>query len=532
MPTVPYVELSTVDVRARLKETYGKWFLCNVADPASEVRRVVVRRSFLTLEIMLAACSGPVKIAINGREVLPSGYGTVNVASVTLENDIDYYRIDVFSFPNQYLALEVFIQHHFEIGGAELGGKFCSYKWTFENYLSELERWRPLFGGVQRAVVPNLLGNWANSLPAYEPEWHRSAMHCILEVTKILTLVPPRDYWEDFALFEEGDADLERLLEFVQEDGRLLSRSQNGPIRYKGQRYSPAILPFANDIATGLDFSPIASIVLAVRQQLRLRAGTSGAIILAMDNLMSAAESLPSRRNDEFSEAAAFLTARMKGAAGERLQTALRRLVHIVCLNGSRDSLSKVADGLMQGIRDFDVFETSVFAACGLALGFSEADVISARGLLKSQKHILANLNKAQGQEYFAHQMRGWRGRSAQPSDYAPDLFILYETRVPIFVDAKFRLGHSTELIANASGLKEFQAYMDEFGLDYGLVIVPKSLHKSVLSQIGPQTQYISGTGRKGMYKKIVVAELPDSSNPASIANVRDAIAELGHFGN
>ena len=532
MSTAPYVELSTADARTRLKTTYGKWLMCNVADPASEVRRVLVRYSFLTLEIMVATFNGPVKIAINGREVVPSEYGSVNVASVTLENDIDYYRIDIFSSPNQYLALEVFVQHHFEIGEAGASGRFCSYKWTFGNYLTELERWRPLLGGIQRAVVPNLLGSWTNSSAPYAPEWHRSAMDCILEVTKILTLVSPSNFREDFSLFDEGDADLERLLGFVQEDRRLLSRSESGSIRYKGQRYSPVILPFADDIATGLDFSPIVSVLLAVRQQLRSRAGTSGAIILAMDNLVSAAERLPSRRNEEFSKAAVFLATKMKGAAGQRLQIALRRLVHIVCLNGSRDALSRVADGLMQGIRDFDVFETSVFAACGLALGFSEAEVISTRGLLKSSRHVLANLNKTQGQEYFAGEMRGWRGKSAQPSDYTPDLFILYEGRVPIFVDAKFRLGQSAELVANASGLKEFQAYMDEFGLDYGLIIVPKSLHKSMLSQTGPQTQYITGTGRKGSYKQIAVAELPDTGDPASIANVRGALAELGRFGH
>jgi hypothetical protein len=78
-----------------------------------------------------------------------------------------------------------------------------------------------------------------------------------------------------------------------------------------------------------------------------------------------------------------------------------------------------------------------------------------------------------------SHGLTGWRDSTTFPSDYRPDLVV---TRTSdgssLLVDAKLRLGQSEGGLLSASGVKDLQAYMQEYHLQHGVLLVPDALER------------------------------------------------------
>jgi hypothetical protein len=72
------------------------------------------------------------------------------------------------------------------------------------------------------------------------------------------------------------------------------------------------------------------------------------------------------------------------------------------------------------------------------------------------------------------HPLKGWRAGTALPAPYKPDLVVKDNTNGGVLlVDAKLRKGDSADGLLPSSGVKDLQAYMNEYGLKKGMIIVP-----------------------------------------------------------
>lgn len=72
------------------------------------------------------------------------------------------------------------------------------------------------------------------------------------------------------------------------------------------------------------------------------------------------------------------------------------------------------------------------------------------------------------------HGLAGWRDSTRLPSGYKPDLIVKRSgKRQWLLVDAKLRPPHGTNELLSASGIKDLQAYMQEYALPVAAMLVP-----------------------------------------------------------
>jgi len=111
-------------------------------------------------------------------------------------------------------------------------------------------------------------------------------------------------------------------------------------------------------------------------------------------------------------------------------------------------------------------------------------EVLMSLGLQPSETADALNRSRnQQGLSFFgyhawsdvsAHGLTGWRDDTAFPSDYRPDLVVVRDSdRARLLVDAKLRAAHAPGALLSASGVKDLQAYMQEYGLCRGVILVP-----------------------------------------------------------
>lgn len=151
-------------------------------------------------------------------------------------------------------------------------------------------------------------------------------------------------------------------------------------------------------------------------------------------------------------------------------------------------------------------------------MGFTEEEVFSSPGLLRARDIQLANGNTTAGLKFFSEKVASWRYDSIQRSQYHPDAFVFYQGR-PVIIDAKFRLPDSVEQVADSSGIKDIQAYMNDFGLNTAVMVVPKILNQAVVGSGGYAS--IEGGGNR-----INVVEMQDSDDPLTQRNLKNAIED------
>jgi hypothetical protein len=107
--------------------------------------------------------------------------------------------------------------------------------------------------------------------------------------------------------------------------------------------------------------------------------------------------------------------------------------------------------------------------ALGMAVPMSSADMdrlLTPDGLRFGHYHVWSDTAR--------HPLKGWREGTALPTPYEPDLVVRdIATGAVLLVDAKLRKGNSANGLLPSSGVKELQAYMQEYDLKKGMIIVP-----------------------------------------------------------
>lgn len=151
-----------------------------------------------------------------------------------------------------------------------------------------------------------------------------------------------------------------------------------------------------------------------------------------------------------------------------------------------------------------------------LSLGITQAQLADAVKQLPTEQGYLFDGYTAWGNT-SAHGLSGWRDASAFPSRYRPDLVVLRRRdQNKLLVDAKLREGQSPAGLLSTSGVKDLQAYMQEYKLNRAVMIVPDA------QRAGSVYEDVSGEGFA-----IRAVALPASdwaTNRAKLRNYIDAM--------
>ncbi len=175
--------------------------------------------------------------------------------------------------------------------------------------------------------------------------------------------------------------------------------------------------------------------------------------------------------------------------------------------------------GLLSGVRDFDLFEWAVFRYIAQAIGYKESELSVRRPYFRSKPHHILNCNVEGASSHRKRLLPGWRDNTIQPSDFRPDVVVIYEGTVPILVDAKFRCGSSDKECVPGDAVKEIQAYMDEFGRRSAILVVPLIPYNLIRGDRGYKAINASFDSTR---KAIFVVEL----NPMGIARFQEDFLE------
>lgn len=83
------------------------------------------------------------------------------------------------------------------------------------------------------------------------------------------------------------------------------------------------------------------------------------------------------------------------------------------------------------------------------------------------------------------HDIPGWRDRTQSPSNYQPDIVVINRQEDEILLaDAKFRLHSDSSKLLTHGSIKDIQAYMQEYGLDKSLILVPSKDNRPSMEDI------------------------------------------------
>ena len=92
------------------------------------------------------------------------------------------------------------------------------------------------------------------------------------------------------------------------------------------------------------------------------------------------------------------------------------------------------------------------------------------------------------------HRLAGWRDQTSLPSNFRPDLILanLSESQ-SLLIDAKFRGPAIEGGILSASGVKELQAYLNEYGLTRAVIVLPSPNDQLLIEDLQGGGNWIRG---------------------------------------
>jgi hypothetical protein len=219
----------------------------------------------------------------------------------------------------------------------------------------------------------------------------------------------------------------------------------------------------------------------------------------------------------------AWLAAEARTARTRALKSLLIRVFALAKRLTARTWSFGTTEGLGTGARDFDLFQWWCGRCLCNAFGAPLLSDASAYAV-EAGDHTIFFPDRAGGAEAIAGILTGWRDGSDQPSDYRPDFVVHYNGATPIIIDAKFRAASSVSSPASSSSFKDVQAYLDEFGAQGAIVMVPTIPKRLVEPDANVSPWLIEGESN-GVQKRMFVVECTPSSDPSEA--IRTAVEAL-----
>jgi hypothetical protein len=130
------------------------------------------------------------------------------------------------------------------------------------------------------------------------------------------------------------------------------------------------------------------------------------------------------------------------------------------------------------------LFQWYVTACLLIALGVDPSDVGPVIHELQQKEEVRIG-DYSIWADNDNHEIPGWRDRTHSPSNYQPDIVVIDQSEDEVLLaDAKFRLHNDREKLLTHGSIKDIQAYMQEYGLDKGLILVPSKEDRPPLEDI------------------------------------------------
>ena len=506
----PQIFLRFEDAKCK-QTTVLRQHLGYLAQGAMREVSLKLERSFGELVVQLEDSRSTPAVFVNGSGASPRLIGDIYELRIPLDRDLMFQRIAVVAPPLFSLTINLHVEHHYRPRGWL--GKDGVVKWSLERFRGEYEKYSELFVNPnQNSYLEDAL-NFGFSGGSDKSE--QTLVNIIGNLDLLLSTVSIDEAAIDFHASAQGEFDVGGIISEIKQSPQRLSYSDKGVINFRGKRYSTSIHRRVNRASRRIDFSDVVDLLEYCASRL-IDSGTAPALGLML-NVSSAAlkQEYPPSGGVASSQGNIF-ERNMRSSFGGALQHNLRILVSIINDLLKRAKADLDLQWLAQAIQDRDVFEKSVFACCAKALGFSHEDVIKSNGLLGGGNILVADTNSRAGTQQMNLVLKSWRQGSAQPSDYHPDTLVVING-IPVLIDAKFRLPDSVSLVAEPDGLKDVQAYMDDFSLSSAVVVVPRILCQEKLGPDG----FISIAGDK---KTIYIVEMQDSDCPLAQKSLKSAI--------
>lgn len=500
----------------------GEWDLKDYFSGLESTKLITHDRSFGVLRV-LVQCSenSHLQLIVDGKYVPLTSFGGGWVAGIPLSYDIEFHRIAVLARPRLALTLDVEVEHKYLMKGGPSGAAKSLSKWSKDTYEAELLKLSQLFDSRKQIGVMSESLTRGLSI-GKEENLSEALLQTCGRLSIRLETASLSEMRGDFNVLAPGEIDREGLLSLIKEDSRRLIRSPTGSIRSKGERYTTIVNARHEASGNLVDLAPVLATIQTAEHLLK-DSSCPAPIIGMLSEVAADIEHYCRPVNAAAIDISNFLEKPMCSAFGIDVQGLCRQLILLVTNQLGRDKREHGIFWLKRAIRDFDVFETAVFVSCASAFGFSDNEILGCRnGVLERPGITVADANTKQGRKVFETSLRGWRESSSQPASYRPDTFIILNGSRPILIDAKFRIGSSFDMLAHPDGIKDVQAYLDDFDLNGAVVVVPRILNTALC--MSPGLALIQSTDGRGNHRVIAVVELQQSGDLLTLANMKKAV--------
>lgn len=436
-------------------------------------------------------------------------FGSTLISQFFLTDDIEQHTIacvvaGVYGFSAQ---LSVLVQRHW----APLeGGAFQAPKWSEFTAIRELDRYlqsrpksaqhRSHLDGTPRAL---------SSESASRRETIQALHNATIGLCTFLTTQRRSVLLRSLAEIVDDGIDQDATLEALRQHPSWLVERVSGPISVGKKTYTATFVAPDQTQSSRLDLSVPKRIIGSALQSLADDPDllTSKLLLEAVQLQLSRLNQV--RRRVTNADISTWVSRDLTDKEPARLRTLILRVARLCTLVSSRTQPQRGGlSGLSNSFRDFDLFEWSVFAAIGSAIGAPTDSVSLEKTVLRGTQSTVINVNKTGGAALARELLPGWRDNSIMPAEYLPDFIVKYRDGVHIPVDAKFRVARTFGAPCSPDSLKEVQAYMNDFGLNGAVIIVPM-IPASVAAFGGAHSELISGQINGREYRIWVVEHDP-----------------------
>lgn len=463
---------------------------------------------------LLLEVSDPRSVILwNGKDVRAHKAGGILQFRFGLSKDIEFHRLSVIQGVGRALVLDISVEHRYAVDLPQ-GGAKLEPKWSTATFRNELQKYRTLFRSdghdryTEDLKYHGLKLGSGSSMVGALPQ-------LIGRLEQLLLYTPPERIAGDFHRSETGSLDRGAILSALKQNHELLFPTPDGSIRVGGVRYSTVVKTRRSKASAYPDLTNVLSIIEECAILLKRSSISAASFSMLRALCAETAHLYPPYPQHKDAEGELFRP--MKTGFGAALQRELLLLVTSVRSLASRDPIDSGLLFLEPSIQDHSVFETSAYAACAKAFGFSD-ESINSGAVLRRPGVVVANTNTRDGQHELSEHISSWRQQSIQPSGYKPDTLIVLDG-IPVIVDAKFRVPKTFSLALHPDGVKDVQAYMDDFGLAAAIMLAPRIYF-----------QGLNFVSIEGAQRKILGIALQDSDDPATHETIATCAMEAATY--
>lgn len=466
--------------------------------------------SFGTLVFDVDSKGGPPPIIlVNGQPASKTvrQLGDIRSLRVPLDRDLCFNRLALVVRPLYALTIDVTVEHRYRTTAGQIP------KWSVATLAREMALLRGL---VSRArLVQTVPDDENEGVSKVEDDPHGLLLQAIGRLSQAFSGTTATEANVDFHSMTAGDWDRDATLSELKGNPLRLTPQLNGCVQFKGRSYATDLGRRQLRSGRDVDFSEVVAVLLGCAGSLTRTDAPAIAVTLLTDLVDEIQFHFPLRSFGGES-VGSVLERPMMSPFGTVIQGHLRTLVAISGRLVGRDPMAHGLFWLERSMIDWDAFQSSAFHLCAWGLGFGHDEIAASDGVLSDVGLVVADANTAKGMALFNATLQGWRAISLQPSGFRPDIFVIIRGHL-VIIDAKFRMPGSADQVANPDGLKEVQAYMQEFGLQAAIVIAPRILNRAAVKSEG--FALIEGRGHR-----IFVVEMQDSRDELTAEALRSAV--------